>query len=295
MLSMREDIDIRHMRSNDVDATYRAASIALYESPEERERMHNRSPEEVKRRRDRYRHFLRFDPEKAWVADDGGRIVGTAIAVVREGLWILSLFAVDEEYRDAGVGRALLDRALASAAGTRAAAIVATTHPAAMRRYARAGFDLRPTLEAVGKVRRASLPAGLEVREGTEDDLQLAAEVDRFLRGSAHGPDLELMLEGGTRLLISDTPTGRGYAVEWNGSPAVVAATEPTVARELLWSCLAGAPEEEEVRVRWITGAQNWAIPVILDAGLALSTSGPVCTRGEVGPLTPYLPSGPFF
>ena len=35
-----------------------------------------------------------------------------ALALEREGVWMLSLFAVDEGYRSAGVGRELLDRAL---------------------------------------------------------------------------------------------------------------------------------------------------------------------------------------
>ena len=291
---MRDGIEIRSMRPEDVDATYHAASVALYESREDRERLSNRSDDEISRRKERYRHFLRHDPGGAWVADDGGRVAGTSVALVREGLWILSLFAVDRDYRGAGIGRALLDRALGYAAGTRAAMIASSHHPAAMRRYARAGFDLHPTLRASGKVRRDTLPSGLKVREGEDQDLQLAADVDRILRGAAHGPDLRLLLDGDCRLLVSETPSGRGYAVERNGSPAIVAATEPGIARELLWACLALAPDGEEVEVPWITGQQNWAVPVALDAGLALSHYGPICTRGDVGPLSPYLPSGPY-
>jgi GNAT superfamily N-acetyltransferase len=292
---MRDGVEIRPMTHDDVDATYHTTSVALYESPEERERLKNRTQQEIEHRKARQRHFLRHDPEGAWAADDDGRIVGAANAVVREGLWVLSLFAVDREYRNAGVGRALLDRALSYADGTRAAAIASAPHPAAMRRYSRAGFDLHPTLQARGRVRRDALPSGLRVREGEGKDLDLAAEVDRGVRGAAHGPDLDLMLEiDGSNLLIADTPPGRGYAVEWRGSPLVVAATEPTVARDLLRSCLALAPEGEEVEINWITGQQNWAVPVALDAGLSLSPTGPICTRGAIGPMTPYLPIGTF-
>ncbi len=162
-----------------------------------------------------------------------------------------------------------------------------------MRRYALAGFDLLPTLMASGNVRRNSLPAGLKVRGGKAQDLQLAAEVDRLLRGGAHGPDLEFMLQTGCRLLVAESRAGRGYAVVWEGSPGIVAATAPEVATDLLWACLADGPGGE-VEVRWSTGAQNWAVPVVLRAGLSLSPAGPICTRGVLGPLTPYLPSGPF-
>ena len=77
------------------------------------------------------------------------------------------------------------------------------------------------------------------------------------------------------------------------GSPALLAATAPETAADLLWSCLAESGGSD-AEVQWITNAQNWALPVALGAGLSLSPAGPICVRGELGPLTPYLPSGPF-
>ncbi len=101
------------------------------------------------------------------------------------------------------------------------------------------------------------------------------------------------MLQTGCRLLVAEPPAGRGYAIVCEGAPVIVAATDPGAAADLLRSCLAEG-SGAEVEIRWITGAQNWAIPVALDAGLSLSPSGPICVRGDLGPLTPYLPSGPF-
>ncbi len=285
---------VRPMETTDAGGVYRASSEALVATAEEREEVGERSAEEIERRKERYRHFLKHDPGGAWVAADGERVVGVALALEREGVWILSLFAVDEEYRGAGVGRRLLDHALVYAEGCKGAMLASSTHPAAMRRYALAGFDLHPTLVAGGTVRRGSLPAGLQVREATEDGLQLAAEVDRQLRGAAHGPDLEHMLSTGSRLIVAERPSGMGYVAEHNGSPAVLAATEPGVAQELLWTCLERTPPGEKADVDWITGGQNWAVAVTLEAGLSLSPASPICTRGNLGPLTPYLPSGPF-
>ena len=282
------------MTSADAAGIYRTGSEAMPATAEEREEVRGRSAEEVQRRIERYQHILRHDPEGAWVAVDGERIVGVALALEREGLWILALFAVEEEYRRSGVGRELLDRALGYAGGgRRGAMLTSSTHPAAMRRYALAGFGLHPSLVAGGTVRRASLPSGTLAREGTEDDLQLAAEVDRLIRGAAHGPDLEFMLRTGCRLLVDERPSGIGYAVHRSGSPALVAATTPEVAAGLLWACLAHDPADG-VEVPWITSAQDWAVPVVLQAGLSLSPAGPVCVRGQPGPLAPYLPSGPF-
>jgi ribosomal protein S18 acetylase RimI-like enzyme len=290
---MKDNILLRPMTAGDADGVYRTSSEAIPANDEERRQVMNRSAEEVTRRIQRYQHFLNHDPEGAWVAVDGDRIAGVALALVREDVWVLSLFAVAEEYRNGGWGKELLDRALLYGEGCRGAMIASSTHPAAMRRYALAGFALQPTLVASGKVSRESLPAGLKIREGTDADLELAARVDRTVRGAPHGPDLEFLLRSGCRLLVSEGPEGSGYAVVWEGSPGLLAATTPETATDLLWSCLAES-DGEDVEVRWITDAQNWALPVVLRAGLSLSPAGPICVRGELGTLTPYLPSGPF-
>ena len=290
---MGDRVLIRQMTAADAEGVYRTSSEALPATDEERRQVMSRSAEEVERRKERYRHFLEHDQRGAWVAVDDDRVAGVALALVRERVWVLSLFAVAEEYRSARVGKELLDRALLYSAECRGAMIASSRHPAAMRRYAQAGFTLLPTLMAGGKVRRESLPAGLATRSGTEADLELAAEVDRLVRGAAHGRDLEFMLQTGSRLLVADGTAGYGYAVVREGSPALLAATTPETATDLLWSCLAES-DGSPVEVHWITGQQNWAVPVVLRAGLSLSPAGPICVRGQLGPLTPYLPSGPF-
>jgi GNAT superfamily N-acetyltransferase len=290
---MNDNILLRRMTAADADGVYRTGSEAVPATDEERQHVMNRSAEEIAQRKERYQHFLKLDPEGAWVAVDGDRVAGVALALVREDVWVLSLFAVAEEHRDEGLGKTLLDRALLYAEGCRGAMIASSTHPAAMRRYALAGFSLQPTLMASGNVSRESLPAGLKARDGMDADLELAARVDRTVRGSPHGPDLEFMLRNGSRLLVAEGPEGSGYAVVREGSPALLAATTPETASDLLWTCLAEC-DGSDVEVYWITSTQNWALPVVLKAGLSLSPAGPVCVRGELGPLTPYLPSGPF-
>jgi GNAT superfamily N-acetyltransferase len=290
---MKDGILVRPMTAADADGVYRTSSEAIPATDEERRQVMNRSAEEVARRKQRYQHFLKLDPEGAWVAVDGDRVAGVALAIAREGVWVLSLFAVAEGYRDEGLGKTLLDRALLYSGGCRGAMIASSTHPAAMRRYALAGFSLLPTLVAGGEVNRASLPAGLKTRDGTGADLDLAARVDQTVRGAPHGPDLEFLLRTSSRLLVTEGPAGSGYAVVLEGSPALLAATTPEAASDLLWSCLAEC-DGADVEVPWITSTQNWALPVVLEAGLSLSPAGPICVRGELGPLTPYLPSAPF-
>ena len=93
-------------------------------------------------------------------------MVGTANAIMREGLWGLGLFAVAPEHQGRGVGRRLLDAALAYGDGARGGWIMSSEDPGAMRRYALAGFDLRPCVAAAGRL-RADLPA-VEVDESSD-------------------------------------------------------------------------------------------------------------------------------
>lgn len=283
---------VRPMTADDIESVYWVASYAFAEDEQRRESILARTPEEVASRQERYRRFLLTDAEGLWVAEDGESVVGVAAALWRESLWILSLFAVDGSYRGGGVGKELLRRSLDYGEGCKGAMIASSEHPAAMRRYAMAGFTLRPALEAHGVVDRKAIPAGLSVRDGGSGDLDLAAEVDRYLRGATHGPDLEFMLESGMKMLVSEQSGGRGYAICGEGPP-LVAATSEKVAGELLWAALAERGEEEAY-VAWMTQDQGWAVRVALKAGLSLKPEGPICTRGEIGPLTPYLPSGAF-
>lgn len=286
----KEPPTFRPMSPGDVDEVYGLAAAAFAE-PGEAER---RTAEEVAVRKERFRHLLRHDPEGAWVAESGGRVAGVAIALLREGLWVLSLFVVGEGYRGRRLGGELIGRALGYGAPFEHGMIASSTHPAAMRTYALAGFDLHPTFTAKGAVRREKLPAGLSVRDGGVDDLELAAGVDRHLRGAAHGPDLEFAVRSSNRMLVAERGSARGYALTRDGSPWMVAATEPEVASDLLWASLAESEPGEEVEVRWITGRQTWAVRTALSAGLSLQPDGPICVKGSPGPLWPYLPSGAY-
>jgi hypothetical protein len=112
----------------------------------------------------------------------------------------------------------------------------------------------------------------------------------REVRGGAYAPeDLAIVLRcGGEALRCGDD----GLAVTLEGSPMLVIARTDAAAADLLWSCLAGSPPGATVHVDFVMAGQDWAIRTVLDAGLALSPDGPMFTRGKLGPLRPWLPTG---
>jgi GNAT superfamily N-acetyltransferase len=236
----------------------------------------------------RIEHLIATDPGGAWVAEEDGRVVGAALALDREGVWGLSLLVVLPDYQSGGIGKALLDASLAYAdGGRRGAIILASTDVRALRAYARVGFEAHPCLDAAGTPAVAVPPAA--VRAGDGRDLRLTERVDQAIRGAAHGADLEAMLRAGSRLFVIPE---RGYAVLGAGAIRLVAALDDEAARDLVLAALHAA--DGECRVEWITSGQQWAIPPALDAGLALQPGGAVFVRGDVGPFSPYLPSGAY-
>ena len=85
---------------------------------------------------------------------------------------------------------------------------------------------------------------------------------------------------------------GRGFAVHLAGSPLVLVARDDAVAADLMWSCFAAARPGATVHVDFLTAGQDWAVRTGLAAGLVLSPDGPLYTRGDLGPLRPWIPSG---
>lgn len=238
----------------------------------------------------RVAHLLATDPGGAWVAEEAaGAVTGAALALVREGLWGLSLLVVDPGVQSAGHGRSLFAAALAHSEGTRGGVILGSEDPRALRLYARAGFDLHPAMDARGEVRHppAVSPTVRPVRWPADRDLIDA--VGRAVRGAGHGSDVEAWGAQGLEVLVDDRG---GFAVHRGGAVRLVAGTDEDVAAGLLAACLAGALGE--AGVDFITAGQDWAVRVLHDAGLPLRPGGAVFLRGDVGPMRPYVPSGAY-
>lgn len=236
----------------------------------------------------RIAHLLDTDPGGAFTAEHDGRPVGCALALRREGLWGLSLLALAEEHRGRGAGRRLVEAALAHGADAPAGIVLSSEHPAAMRVYATAGFELRPCVAFGGMVRdRPAVPA--EVREGGPGDGVWIDDVARVVRGAGYGPDLTRWLADGARLRCVEE---RGWMVSRDSKLMALLALDEAAATALLEAFLAEA--RETVEILFLTAGQDWAVRTGLRAGLALSPEGPVFTRGTLGTLRPWIPSGAF-
>jgi GNAT superfamily N-acetyltransferase len=280
------DVDIRPLRDEDVVAADVVCREVLYGPVADGD-----EPTRLARSWARIRHLMETDPGGCWVAEHDGRVAGVALALIREGIWGFSLFGVAAALQGRGVGRALFGRCWAYGEGARAHLILSSTNPAAMHGYARTGLALRPCVAAAGALDLSRAPDVDDVEDAGTAGIALADAIGREVRGAGHGSDLPVVLAHGGRLLVYED---RAFVVARGGTVVLLGARDEAAAQHALWAGLVTAGAGVTAAVDFLTAGQDWALPVCLDAGLALSPDGPLFAGGALGPLAPYVPSGAY-
>jgi GNAT superfamily N-acetyltransferase len=289
------------MTHDDVAVVERVTAIAFHDlsvttRPANWPAPEPRSAERAERWIRRLTHMLDHDQPGCWVGeDDSGTVVGAAAALVREGMWGLSTFAVRPGAQTRGLGRRLLASALTSAPEESPGFICSSHDPRAIRLYRLAGFDIHPAMLLWGRLRRSAIPALDHVRDGVAEDVDFLDSVDRATRGHAHGVDHPVMMEE-FRLRVVERGSGsRGYAYHQpGGGPYLLAATDRYAGSTALWDAFAACDDEAEADAHNLTSAQAWAIDIGLSAGLELHSHGYLALRAMAPPARPYIPSGHF-
>ncbi len=294
-----ESVRIRLLREDDLPSAEAASAVTFFESERGTRRVSDPEPEPrsaaaSKQWIDRMRFFLNVDPEGCWVAVDeaagAAGAVGFAMSQNRGDLWFLATYGVLPSHQGQGIGKRLLDAALAHAGG-RPGIFSSSVHPGATRRYRAAEFSLHPQMRMVGTVDRSTLPVVDGLREGRADDFAWMDELDQGLRVAGHGPDHEYMLDT-LRLVVSRDRSTPGYVyLDDRGRASLLAASDPGTAQQLLWEALASS--QGSTLVNCITTPNEWAIDVGLAARLDIGQEGYIAVRGMPVP-APYLASGHF-
>jgi GNAT superfamily N-acetyltransferase len=175
--------------------------------------------------------------DQFWVAEDGGRVLGYARSILRDGLRELTEFFVLPGHQGGGLGGELLARAF-PAAGARQRAIIATLEPAALSRYLRSGVGARCLIAYIGRSLDPGRPsaavasttstalADLAVAEVTADaaGLESLAAIDLAVLGHRRDLDHAWLLGDRQGLLYrrDDRVVGYGYVGADSGPFAVL-------------------------------------------------------------------------
>lgn len=167
-----------------------------------------------------WRH-LSQTADQFWVTEDGGRVVGYARAIVRDGVQELTEFFVDPAHQSAGVGRELLARAFPQA-GARRRVIVATVDGRAMTRYLQAGVYPRfPTCYFFGPAKAPAVsanPLAVEPLTGSAQDLETLGRIDRDVLDYRRDVDHAWLL--GRRRAMLFRKSGRIAGYGYTGGPS---------------------------------------------------------------------------
>jgi GNAT superfamily N-acetyltransferase len=289
----RDGIRVRPMAAADVDAAMAVIDAAAEDQVARGVRPAHppRSDEQTAANRRAHLRFVARDGPGAWVAEDGGRVVGVAEAIRRDGFWGLSMLFVRPEAQSRGVGGALLGAALGYAEGAGVRMIQSSPDPRAMRRYALAGLAMHPAAEIGGPPDRRAIPAGLPGRGGDAADLDLVAAVEAHL-GRSRTEDVAFGLELGSNLDVVDEGGRRGWSLWYPGRLLMLGATDEETASVLLWRYL--GESGADALAFGLTSAQNWAFDVAHRARLTVRVDGAMFVDGMAVP-GPWIPSGWYF
>ena len=219
-----------------------------------------------------WERFLSASPEGCFVAEYGGRVVGTSTTIVYEGrfAWI-GMVLVDPQYRGRGIGTALLECAIQYLGSRNVLSIKLDATAQGKLLYEKLGFVSEYRVERWLLKRQADEKPVQKVYVGIEDVLELDREIfgaDRseLLRSLAEdAPDFTMVARHEAEV-VGYTFGRRGSRANhlgpWMASNEVVAAT---LLDEFLYRS-----DRELVFVDCVS-QNHWAVPLIKARGFVFS------------------------
>ncbi len=244
---------------------------------------------------------LASDPDGYFCAIEEGRIRGMVSGLVRGRVWYLSMLFVLPADQSKGVGRALLERALAygEARGAQIRCTWATLDPRAQARYVLAGmaprwpiYRLDGDAAAVERLRaRAGLDPWASERPCDPGDAEaLTAEVF----GHGRADDLaHWRADGGVALAIERGGEVAGFAYRRGGRIGPAAGRdEKALVQAVAAAAAAGVAAGESVTAR-VPGACTSLLEAMVGCGFRIGAPTLFMASRLFGRPELYLPSGP--
>jgi GNAT superfamily N-acetyltransferase len=255
----------------------------------------------------RFRHFaVRYDPDRFWVAEAGGRMVGSGFASLRDDVWYLGGLHVLPDYQSRKIGSELIRRCLSGTRqSTTLTVLTDALNPVSNGLYLRFGMLPQdstltydgPLGEGEGTGGRAdahrvftSRPIDLERDQPTLAALDLGSVA--FARPVDH--EFWTGVPGLTGVILEAGGSARGYAyVSDAGAIGPVAVTTPEDLRPALDLCAdtAAASGAASLHLR-VNGVAREASAWAVDRGLRLTGIGLMLSSRPVGRLDRYVTSG---
>jgi ribosomal protein S18 acetylase RimI-like enzyme len=244
---------------------------------------------------------LASDPDGYFCAVEEGQIRGMASALVRGRAWYLSMLFVLPGHQGRGMGRALLEQALAygEARGAEIRFTWATLDPRAQARYVMAGMAPRWPIYRVdgdaAAVARLTARAGLDPGERELPcDPGVAEKLTAEVLGHARADDLaHWRADGATAVAIERGDELAAFAYRRGERIGPAAARDETaLVRAVAAAAAAGVSDKGSVTAR-VPGACHLLLETLVGCGFRLGDPTLFMASRPFGRPELYVPSGP--
>jgi GNAT superfamily N-acetyltransferase len=242
---------------------------------------------------------LASDPDGYFCAVEEGRIRGMVSALVRGRVWYLSMFFVLPGDQGRGLGRALLERALAygEARGVEVRCVWASLDPRAQARYVMAGMAPRwPIYRLEGD---AAAVARLKARVGLDPrarelpcDPSAAEKLTAEVFGDGRADDLAHWRSDGAAVAIERGGEIAAFAYRRGDRIGPAAGRDETAFLQAVAAAAAGAGGGGSVTVR-VPGACVSLLEALVGCGFRIGELAVFLASRPFGRPELYLPSGP--
>jgi GNAT superfamily N-acetyltransferase len=221
------------------------------------------------------------------VAERDGEILGSAFVDERAVIAGIGPVTVDPAAQDGGIGRALMEAAVARAANAAGARLVQTAyHYRSLALYTKLGFVVREPLSVLqGSVPAVSVP-GRGVRPARDEDLAACNALCIRIHGHDRGRELRDAVRAGTARVVERPERVTGYATGFGyGWHAIAETNEDLIALLASAEAFIGLgillPSRNAELLRWC-----------LEHGMRLVQQSTLMTTGLYNePAGVYLPS----
>lgn len=187
------------------------------------------------------RGYLHLEPQECFVAEEGGKVVGSGFLHLRGTTAGIGPITVDPSCQSKGIGKELMMTVIRAGRHCPSLRLVQDAfNTVSFPLYSKLGFAAHGTIVSLGgqELRPATRPRGIAIREATKADAVRIAALDTKLTAIARPQDLQYFLQQSPQLMSFIDGKLAGYLCVWRtGESAFLgpaAAVEPAVLKALI-------------------------------------------------------------
>jgi len=187
------------------------------------------------------RGYLQLEPQECFVAEEGGKVVGSGFLHLRGSTAGIGPITVDPFCQSKGIGKELMMTVIRAGRHCPSLRLVQDSfNTVSFPLYSKLGFATHGLIASLGgqELRPATRPRGIAIREATLEDATRITALDTKLTGITRPQDLHYFLQQTSQLMSFVDGKLAGYLcvlrLEGSAFLGPAAATEPAALKALI-------------------------------------------------------------